>query len=85
MVVFDERIDGRFAVAGTNGEDGQLASERHEAFEDERNRRQLGLRFRDIFGGSKNPLAFAVVAHAAGLQHSGKADLFHGGVEFIRF
>src|SRR6266850_1246004 len=85
MVVFDERIDGRFAVAGTNGEDGKLARERHEAFEDERNRGQFGLRFGDIFGGSENPLAFAVVAHAAGLQHGGKANLFHGGVKFIRF
>ena len=85
MVVFDERIDGRFAVAGANGEDGKLARKRHEAFEDEWNRGQLGLRFGDIFGGSENPLAFAVVAHAAGFQHGGKADLFHGGVEFIRF
>src|SRR6266481_9728898 len=30
--VFDERIDGRFAVAGADGEDGKLARERHEAF-----------------------------------------------------
>src|SRR6266403_3820585 len=85
MVVFDERINGRFAVAGTNGEDGKLARERHEAFKDERNRGQFGLRFGDIFGGPKNPLAFAVVAHAASLQHGGKADLFHGDVEFTRF
>src|SRR6266404_3366081 len=85
MVVFDERINGRFAVAGANGEDGKLARERHEAFEDKRNRGQFGLRFGNIFGGSKNPLAFAVVAHAAGLQHGGKADLFQGGVECIRF
>ena len=85
MVVFDERIDGRFAIAGANGEDGKLARERHEAFEDERNRGQLGLGFRDIIRGLKNPLAFAVVAHAAGFQHGGKADLFHGGLEFIRF
>jgi len=85
MVVFDEWINGGFAVAGANGEDGKLARERHEAFEDERNRGQFGLRFGDFFGGSKNPLAFAVVAHAAGFQHGGKTDLFHGRVEFIWF
>jgi len=72
MVVFDERIDGRFAIAGANGEDGKLARKRHEAFEDERNRGQFGFCFGDIFRGSKNPLAFAVVTHAAGLQHGRK-------------
>ena len=85
MVVFDERINGRFAVAGTNGKDGQLTRERHEAFEDERDRWKLGLGFRDIFCSSKNPLAFAVIAHATSLQHGGQADLFHSRVEFSRF
>ena len=85
MVVFDERINSRFAVAGTNGEDGKLTRERYEAFEDERDRWKLGLGFRDIFSGSKNPLAFAVIAHATSLQHGGKAYFLQGGVEFIRF
>ena len=65
MVVFNERIDSGFAVAGADGEDGELSRKRHEAFEDERNGGQLGFRFGDVFCGSENPLAFAVVAHAA--------------------
>src|SRR5713101_1436491 len=41
MVVFDERIKSDFARARANCENRKLASERHEAFEDESNGRQL--------------------------------------------
>src|SRR5882762_6722768 len=85
MEVLDERINGGFAVAGANCEDGKLARERYEAFENVRNGGQPGLGFRNIFGASENPLAFAVVAHAAGLQRGGQAELLDGSIEFIRF
>ena len=85
MMVFDERIDGGFAGDGTNSEDGEFAGEGDEAFEDQRDGGKFLLGFRDVFGRSKNPLAFAIVAEAAGFQDGGEAELFHGGVEFLRF
>ena len=82
MVVFHERVNGRFAVAGTDREDGKFASEGNETFENQFYGRQFGLGFGDIFRGAKNPLAFAVVAHARSFQNRGKADCLHGDVEF---
>src|SRR5712691_5712125 len=82
MMVFNKGVDGGFAVAGADREDGEFASEGDETLEDERDARQLRLGFGDVVRGAKNPLAFAVVAHARSFQNGGKADCFYGGVEF---
>jgi hypothetical protein len=81
-MVFHERVDGGFSIAGADGEDGEFAREGDEALEDEFCGRQLGLGFGDVVGGAKNPLAFAVVAHARCFQDGGEADCFYGSVEF---
>src|SRR5216683_7803244 len=82
VVVFDERVDGRFPIARADGEDGEFASKGDKALENEFYGRQLGLGFGDVLCGAKNPLAFAVVAHARGFQDGGKAERFYGGVKF---
>src|SRR5260370_40489669 len=81
-MVFDERVDGRFAGAGADGENGEFASEGDKTFEDQFYGRQLGLRFGDVLCGAENPLAFAVVTHARSFQYGGEAERFYGGVEF---
>src|SRR5713101_7112954 len=81
-MVFDERVDGRFPIARAGGEDGEFASKGDKALENEFYGRQLGLGFGDVLCGAKNPLAFAVVAHARGFQDGGKAERFYGGVKF---
>src|ERR1700719_4955014 len=82
MVVFHERVNGGFAIARADGENGEFASEGDKTLEDQFYGRQLGLRFRDILGAAKNPLTFAVIAHARSFQDGGKAESFYGGVEF---
>src|SRR5713226_3073475 len=81
-MVFDERVDGRFPIARADGEDGEFASKGDKALENEFYGRQLGLCFRDVLCGAKNPLAFAVVAHARSFQDGGEGERFYGGVEF---
>src|SRR6266851_7378082 len=81
MVVFDERVDGGFAIARTDREDGEFANEGNETFENQFYGRQFGLGLGDVLGGAKNPLAFAVVAHARGFQDGWEAERFDGGVE----
>src|SRR5712692_9306171 len=81
MVIFDELVNGGFAVAGADREDGEFTSERDETLEDEFHGRQLGLGLGDILRGAKNPLAFAVIPHTRSLQNGGKADHCYGGVE----
>src|SRR2546425_574409 len=82
MVVFDERIKSDFARARANRENRKLASERHEAFEDETNGRQLRFGPCDILRSAENPLAFAVVAHARSLQNGGETNMLESGTEF---
>src|SRR6266567_6475331 len=82
MVVFDERIKSDFARARANRENRKLASERHEAFEDESNGRQLRFGPRDILRSAENPLAFAVIAHARSLQNGGETNMLESGAEF---
>src|SRR5256884_6601785 len=64
VVVFHERVDGGFAIARTDRKDRELASEGDETLEDHYYGRQLGLCLRNVLGGAKNPLAFAVVARS---------------------
>jgi hypothetical protein len=80
VVVFHERVDGGFPIARADREDGEFASEGDETLEDKFYRRQLRFGFGDVFGGAKNPLAFAVVTHTRSFQDGGKADRFCGGV-----
>src|SRR2546425_46536 len=81
MVVFDERIKSDFARARANRENRKLASERHEAFEDETNGRQLRFGPCDILRSAENPLAFAVIAHARSLQNGGEDQNVYDGTE----
>src|SRR5260370_14914760 len=88
MVVFNERIKSDFARARANRENRKLASERHEAFEDESNGRQLRFGPRDVLRSAKNPLAFAVIAHARSLQNGGERKIAYswtwiGGVSSV--
>src|SRR6266704_6247407 len=82
VVVFDERIKSDFARARADRENRKLASERHEAFEDESNGRQLRFGPGDILRSAENPLAFAVVAHAGSLQNGGETNMLESGAEF---
>src|SRR5882762_5415098 len=83
VMIFHQRVDSGFAIAGADREDGEFTSEQHETLEDKGDGRHLGLGFGDILRGAKNPLALAVVAHARSFKDSGKADGFYGGVEFV--
>jgi len=74
MVVFDERVDGGFAGAGADGEDGEFAGEGDEALENEGDGGKFGLSFDGIFCGAKNPLAFAIVAHAGCFEDGREAE-----------
>ena len=75
MVILDEWIKSCLTITRTDSEHRQFAREGHESLEDVRNLRQLQLGFRDVFRGAENPLAFAVITHAASLEHSGEAKL----------
>src|SRR5258707_5021833 len=79
MVVFHERVKGDFTSAGADGEDREFASEGDKTFEDQFCVGKLGLGFRNVVRGAKNPLAFAVVAQARSFQDGGKAERFYGG------
>src|SRR5882724_2570294 len=81
MMIFDEWVDGGLAGAGADGEHREFAGEGDEALEDEGGGGKFRLCFGDIFGGAKNPLALAVVAHAGGFQDGGEAYGLYGGVE----
>src|ERR1700676_2694674 len=82
MVVFHQRVNGGFAGARTDRKNREFASEGDKTLKDHSYGRQLGLCFRNVLGSAKNPLAFAVVAHARGFQDCGKAERFYSGVEF---
>src|SRR5258708_13320588 len=79
VVVFHERVNGGFAIARTDRKGRELASEGDETLEDQFYGRQLGLCFRDVLCGAKNPLAFAVVAHARSFQDGGEGQRFYCG------
>jgi hypothetical protein len=76
VVIFDERVDGGFAIARTDREHGELARERDKTLEDQFHGRHLRLGFRDVLRGAKDPLTFAVIAHARGFQNGRKTDSF---------
>src|SRR4029077_17640552 len=61
VIVFDKRVDGDFAGAGADRENGKFAREGDKLFEDELHSGQFGFGFRDVFGGAQNPLTLAVV------------------------
>lgn len=84
VMVFDERVDGGFSGAGTDGEDGEFAGEGNKLFENQTYARKFRFGFGDVFGSAKNPLALAIVAHATGFEDGGKAERIYGGFEFGR-
>src|SRR5256885_8598171 len=78
VMIFHQWIKGGFPGPAAHGEYAQLAREGDETLQDERSvvsvargtrffRGQFVLCARDIFVCAQNPLAFTVIAHAAGL------------------
>src|SRR5712692_2006879 len=51
MVIFHERVDGGFSIAGADGEDGEFTSEGDKTLKDQFYGRQLGLGLGDILRG----------------------------------
>src|SRR5216683_2212283 len=82
VVVFDKRVNGSFAIARADREDGKFAGEGHKTLEDQFYGRQLRLCIGDVLRSAKNRLAFAVIAQARCFEDGGKAERFCGGVEF---
>src|ERR1700749_2093230 len=85
MVIFYERVNRGFTGASADGDDAKFTREWDEFFEDVRNSvrtglhtGQLGLRSRNVFGSAQMPLAFSVVAQAAGFQNRRQTDFPYG-------
>src|SRR5580698_1464076 len=92
MVIFDERVNRGFTGASADGDDAEFTCEWDEFFEDVWNSVRSGLCScgwklrlcsRDVVGSAQVPLAFAVVAHAAGFQNRGQADFLYGCVQIV--
>src|SRR5258708_9575835 len=84
MVIFDQPIKGGFPIARAHREDRKLARKFHEFFEYQRSGRDFVFYALNIFACAENPLAFSVIAEAAGFQNGRETDLFNGLVEFAR-
>src|SRR5579859_350714 len=89
-MIFHQRVNGGFAGSPAHRENAEFASERDQALKNESGmfrraiftvlrckigRRQFAPGPIGVFGIAQAPLAFAVVAHAAGLQNRGQADV----------
>ena len=74
-----EAFDG--AVPSARGDDGDLARERHERFDDARLSADLAPRRREIGAVVDGCLAFAVVAEPPRLEHRRPADPVERGCE----
>ena len=83
VLVPDERITGDRAVPPADGEDGQLAVERDEPFEDERPPAERLPRPVGVGGGADHRLPLPVVPEPPRLQHRRQADGADGGVELV--
>src|SRR5712671_7879382 len=84
MVIFDQRIKCGFPMARTHREDRKLARKFDEFFEYQRSGRDFVFYALNIFACAENPLAFSVVAEAAGFQNGRETDFFYGLIEFAR-
>ncbi|MFO0739403.1 MAG: hypothetical protein U0270_26130 [Labilithrix sp.] len=81
MLVLDERIEARISVLATDGEDRQLALERHEALHDERRRAERLPRALHVRRRAQHHLSLAVVSEATRLDVDGQPDPGHRKVE----
>src|SRR5438105_7830178 len=81
MSVLDQRVERGRAITAADGENGKLAVEGDELFEDERPAaEQLPSLFR-LRGGAQDALPFAVVTETSGLEDGRQADDVQGGLE----
>ncbi len=79
--VVHQRVETRFAVTRTHGDQRDFAGEGHEPLEDARHAAQLGEGAGAIGRRTQDLLALAVVTQGAGLHHRRQADGGHCGVE----
>ncbi len=81
VLVLDDGPAAGLSTLGSHRDDRELARERHERLEDQRDAAEVGPRAIDIGGGPQHRLPLAVVAAAPGLQHRGEAERGDGPIE----
>src|SRR5262245_23209587 len=82
-MVLDQRVEGALSLEAAHGEQGNLALERHEPFEDQRRAPELLPGMGDVVLAAQDDLALAIVAVAARLEHGGQANPLDRAVEVL--